>query len=140
MVDDASRGCRVRIIEAQLCIRCVKLSDEKYRGIQQSLPATPAYYPVKRVVIKTHSVAQGISSLNWENAHVVQLPNKVFMTLVDNDTYTRSIAKNPFNFKNFSASQVAIYLNGEMPAVPLKLSFVDNQYIDRYRSLFATAG
>ena len=27
-----------------------------------------------------------------------------------------------------------------MPAPPLKLNFADNQYIDRYRSLFATAG
>ena len=35
------------------------------------LPATPAYYPIKRVVIRTNSVVQGISSLNWENAHMV---------------------------------------------------------------------
>ena len=62
------------------------------------------------------------------------------MTTVDNDPYTGSIAKNPFNFKHFSASQGAIYLNGEMPAPPLKLNFVDNQYTDGCRSLFATAG
>ena len=64
MADDASRHCRVRIREAQMCVRHVKLSDEKYRKIQQSLPAKPACYPIKRVVMKTHSVAQGISSLN----------------------------------------------------------------------------
>ena len=40
MADDTSRNCRVRIIEAQLCVQYVKLSDEKYRKIQQSLPAT----------------------------------------------------------------------------------------------------
>ena len=33
-----------------------------------------------------------------------------------------------------------VYLNGEMPGPPLKLNFTDNQYIDGYRSLFATAG
>ena len=33
-----------------------------------------------------------------------------------------------------------MYLNREMPAPPLKLNFVDNQYIDGYRSLFAMAG
>ena len=116
-----------------------KLSEEKYRNIQQSLSATPVCYPIKRVVMKAHSVAQGISSLNWRNAHVSQLPNIVFMDMDDNDTYTGSIAKNSFNFKHFNASQVAIYLNGEMPARPLKLDFADNQYIDEYRSLFATA-
>ena len=35
---------------------------------------------------------------------------------------------------------MAIYLNGEIPAPSLKLNFVDNKYIDGYRSLFATAG
>ena len=140
MADDASRDCRVRIIEAQLCVRYVKLSDEKYRNIQQSLPATPACYPIKRVVMKTHSVAQGTSSLSWENAHVGQLPNRVFMAIVDNDAYTGSIAKTLFNFKHFNASQVGIDLTGEMPGPPLKLSLSDNQYIDGYKGLLATAG
>ena len=48
MADDASRDCRVRIKEAQLCVRYVKLSDEKYINIQQRN---------KRVVMNTHSVA-----------------------------------------------------------------------------------
>ena len=89
MVDDASRDCRVCIIETQLCVQYVKLSDEKYRNIQQSLPATPASYPIKCVVMKTHSAEQGISSLNWENALVGQLRNRNFMAMVDNDAYTK---------------------------------------------------
>ena len=92
------------------------------------------------MVMKTHSIAQGISSLNWENAHVGQLPNRVFMAMVDSDACTGSIAKNPFNFKHFNTSQMGIYLNGEMPGLPLELNFTDNQYIDGYRSLFTTAG
>ena len=78
--------------------------------------------------------------MNWKNAHMGPLPNRVFMAMVDNDAYTGSIAKNPFNFKHFSVSQVAIYLNREMPTQPLKLNFVDTQYIDGYRSLYATQG
>ena len=64
MADNVSINCKVCIIEAQLCVRYVKWSDEKYKNIQQLLPATPACHPVKRVVMKTHSVVQGISSLN----------------------------------------------------------------------------
>ena len=48
MADDASRDCRVRIIEAQLCVRYVKLPDKKYRDIQQFLLATSACYSIKR--------------------------------------------------------------------------------------------
>ena len=62
------------------------------------------------------------------------------MTIVDNDAYTESIAKNPFNFKHFNAPQVVIYLNKEWPGAPLKLNFTDGQYIYGYRSLFATVG
>ena len=104
IADDPSRDCRVCIIEAQLWVPYVKLSDEKYRNIQQSLPAIPACYPVKRVVMKTHSLGQRISSLNWENAYVGQLPDRVFIAMMNNDAYTGSIAKNPFNFKHFKAS------------------------------------
>ena len=139
MADDASRDYRVRIIETQLCDWHVKLSDEKYKNIQESLPATPVCYPSKHVVMKTNSVAQGISSLDWENAHVGQLRNRVFMAEVDNDAYAGSIAKNPLNFKHFNASQVAIYLNVEMPAPPHKLSFAYNQYIDRYRKFICNS-
>ena len=140
MADNTSRDCRVCVIELQLRIRYVKLSNEKYMNIQQFLPATPACYPITRVVIRTHFVVQGISSLNWENTHVGQLANRVFMAVVDNDAYTGSITKNPFNFKHFSAPQVVIYLNGEILAPPLKLNFADNQHIDGYRKLFATVG
>ena len=140
MADDASRDCRVRTRETQLCVRYVRLSDEIYRNIQQSLPAALACYLIRHVVMKTHSVKQRISSLNWENAPVGQLSNRVFMTMVDSDAYIGSVTKNPFTLKHFSASQLAIYLNGEMSVPPLKLKFVDNHYIDIYRSLFATAG
>lgn len=92
------------------------------------------------MVMKEHSVAQGISSLNRENACVGQLLNRGFMNMVDNDACTGSVTKNPSNFKHFNASQVGIYLNGEIPAPPLKVSFSDNQYIDGSRSLSSTAG
>ena len=61
--DDASKDSRVCIIEAQLCVQHVKLSDDKYSIIQQSLPVTPACCPIKYVVMKTHFVAKEISGL-----------------------------------------------------------------------------
>ena len=58
MADDARRDFRIPIRESQLCVRYVKLSDEKYRNIQQSLSTTSDCYPIKQVVMKTQSVAQ----------------------------------------------------------------------------------
>ena len=91
LADDACGDFRVGIIEAQLCVRLFKLSGEKYWNIQQSLSAATACYSIKCAVMKTHSVAEGRSSLNWENVHVGQLPNRVVTAMVVNDAYMGSI-------------------------------------------------
>ena len=67
---------------------------------------------------------------DWENAHVDQLPNRVFMTMVENDVYAEIIAKSPFNFKHFSASQVVIFLNEEMRAPSSSALLVINTLMD----------
>ena len=125
----------VRIVEAQLCVRHVKLSDEKYKNIQQSLLS---WYRIKCVVMKTHSFAQGISSFNWENAHVGQLPHECWWLW-----WKRMHAQEVLQGIH-SNSNVSAYLKSRSilmrKCFPLKLNFADNQYIDGYRSLFATAG
>ena len=60
--------------EVIFCLRKVQLSLHKFQSIQQRLEKTPALYPFNRIEIKTHSVAQGLSSLNWENAMLGQIP------------------------------------------------------------------
>ena len=37
------------------------------------------------------------------------------------------LQNNPFNFKHFSASQMAIYLNWDVSVPSLELNFVDKQ-------------
>ena len=116
------------IYEKKIIIMNQLLILDYYTGIFNT-PYQLHQLAIQSNVMRTHSMVQGISSLNWENAHVGQLPKRVFIAMVDNDTYIGSIAKNPFNFKHFNASQVGIYLNGEMPSPPLKLNSTDNQYI-----------
>ena len=115
----------VRIVEAQLCVRHVKLSDEKYKNIQQSLLS---WYRIKCVVMKTHSFAQGISSFNWENAHVGQLPHECWW-LWWKRMHTQEVLQGIHSNSNVSA-----YLKSRSilmrKCFPLKLNFADNQYID----------
>ena len=47
----------------------------------------------------------------------------MFIAMVDNDVYTEIVAKK----KHSLASQVGIYLSGEVPGQPPKLNFTDNQ-------------
>ena len=64
------------------------------------------------VEIKTHLVAQGLSSLNWENAVLGQLRKRVFVAMTKNAAFNELYTKNPFLFKyNYLTSAVA-YVNG----------------------------
>ena len=109
----------------------MKLSDEK----QKEHSAIPTSYTSllsnqTRGYDGTFCGARNIK-FHLRNTHVGQLPNRVCMAIVDNDAYTGSNAKNPFNFKHFSASQVEIYLNGEMPAPPSSsILLITNAYMD----------
>ena len=123
------------------CLRKVQLSTHKFQSIQQRLEKTPALYPINRVEIKTHSVAQGLSSLNWENAVLGQIPNRVFVAMAENAAFTGSYSKNPFLFKHNHLTSIAAYVNGtSIPANPIVLNFQTDDFLDGYRSIFTTTG
>ena len=111
------------------------------QSIQQRLEKTPALYPINRVEIKADSVAQGLSSLNWENAILGQIPKRVFVAMTENPAFTGSYIKNPFLFKHNHLTSIAAYGNGKnIPANPIVLNFQNGYFPDGYRSIFTTIG
>ena len=132
---------KILMIEAILCLRKVQLTLHKFQEIQQSLEKVPAVYPINRVEVKTYSVAAGLTFLNWDNAIQGQIPNRIFIAMVDNASFTGRYEKNPYNFKHFNISSIAVYVNGEsLPARPIKCDFDNNFYLNGYHSLFTTTG
>ena len=132
---------KVSFQEVIFCLRKVQLSPHKFQSIQQRLEKTPALYPINRAEIKTHSVAQGFSSLNWENAILGQIPNIVFVAMTENAAFTGSYTKNPFLFTHNHLTSIAAYVNGKsIPANPIVLNFQNGDFLDGYRSIFTTTG
>ena len=122
---------KVSFQEVIFCLRKVQLSPKKFQSIQQRLDKTPALYPINRVEIKTHSVAQDLSLLNWENAILGQMPNRVFTAMVDNAAFTGSYTKNPFFFKHNHLTSLAAYVNGKsIPANPITLDFWNGDFLE----------
>jgi len=84
-------------------------------------------------------VAAGLNHFIWDNCYQGQLPTRIFVGLVDNDSASGVFEKNPLNFKNYNLRKVSTLVNGEsLPGHPMKLDFTNDQYIDGYRSLFST--
>ena len=131
---------KIKIIDAVLCVRKVQLTAHKFAQIQQTLEKNVICYPINRVIVKTHSISSGLTSLNWDNIILGQLPNRIFLGMVDNDAFTGNYKKNPFNFKHFDVREIAVYVNGKTLSSPLKLNFEQNEYLEAYRGLFITTG
>ena len=147
---------KVSFQEVIFCLRKVQLSPHKFQSVQQRLEKTPALYPINHVEIKTQSVTQRLSSLNWENAILGQIPNRAFVAMTENVAFTGSYTKNPFLFKqeffkqkfNFSGcknflnknlTSAGAYVNGKsIPTNPITLNIQSGDFLDCDRSLFTT--
>jgi len=141
MTDNQDEQFKLNILEAVLSLRKVTLTAHKFIEIQKNLETTPARYPINRVDVRAHSVAAGLTYFVWDNCYQGQLPNRIFIGMVDNDSSSGVFAKNPFNFKNYNVRKVAALVNGEsLPGQPIKTDFQNDIYIEGYRSLFAASG
>ena len=119
----------------------MQLTQHKFIELQKTMESIPALFPINRVSVRTHSVAAGLSTLIWDNIYQGQLPNRVFVGMVDNDSFTGNYKKNPFNFKHYNINKIGCFANGEsLPTQPLKLDFENDHYLDGYRSLFTSTG
>jgi hypothetical protein len=66
-----------------------------------------------------------------------QLPRRLIFGCVDGDAYRGSLAKSPFNFKNYSITEVKVVCGGQtFPAHPLRLDFPNDSYLRAYDQLF----
>ena len=141
MLMSENSGFKVKLLNVTMVVRKVQLTQHKFTEIQKSLETTSAVYPINRIGVKSHSVASGLTSLNWDNAFVGQLPNKLFIMMTDNDAFTGVFKKNPYNFKHFNLSSIGVYVNGEStPSHPMKLNWTNGDYLEAYRSLFLATG
>ena len=66
-----------------------------------------------------------------------QLPNKVTLAMVDNESFIGNYKRNPLNFKHNNVTSIGLYVN---PGRPIKVNFSSNEYLEGYLSHFAATG
>ena len=96
-----SPNYKIKLLDVVFCIRKVELAAHMFKEIQQKLEKEPVVYPINRATVKTRSIAAGLTSLNWDNAIMGQIPSKVIIGMVENNAFTGSFKKNPYNFQCF---------------------------------------
>ena len=138
---DGARAFKVRIVSAALFIRKVKISPSVYLAHAKTLETGLAKYPIRRVICKSFTIPAGYLDASHEKLFSGQLPARLVIGCVDNRAFNGDVARNPFNFKHYSLSEISIYLDGQQQAIkPLHSDFAHNDYVRSFMTLFSGTG
>ena len=133
---------RVKLTDAYLKIRKVKVNPSISVAHEIALKKGPAIYPIRRVEFKSFIVPAGNRSLRKDNLFNGMVPKTVVFGLVESEAFNGALKKNPYNFQHFNVSSIGITVNGEeMPFKPLQLSYgAAPKYIEAFSTLFSGTG
>ena len=143
MSDIDGMAHKVKLTEAYLKVRKVKVSPSVSIAHELALKKGPAIYPVRRVECKTFIIPTGNPSLRKDNLYNGLVPKTFVFGMVDSAAFNGDYEKNPFNFKTLTASFIEITVNREeVPFKPLQLSYTDAiiRYIEAYLTMFSGTG
>ncbi len=137
MSDAINATFKIKIVDCKLFMRKVKLSPSVFVAHAKGLETGNAKYKIRRIVCKTFTAPAGNLDCSQENLFSGQLPSRLVIGCVDNDAFNGSYAKNPYNFKHYSLTQLKLYLDGQQQQIkPVETNFAANQYIGAYMNLF----
>ena len=132
---------KVNVVEAALFVRKVRVSHAIKNAHAKLLERGTLKYPIRRVATKAFTVPAGHMSVNQDNLITGQLPKRIVIGCVENDSFNASYQKNPYNFQHFNIDYLALHVGGrQIPAKPLKPDFARQRYIRSYFSLFSGIG
>jgi hypothetical protein len=133
---------KVCIDNARLCVRKVKLSNERAFEIERSLAANSigATYPIKRVEVKTFTIPSNTTS-STQTLYTGRLPSRIILGMVTNTAANGSYKENPFNFQHFKIKVLALNVNGKsIPGSAIDMDFSKNEYLKAYFTLLHGMG
>ncbi|XP_063994376.1 uncharacterized protein F54H12.2-like [Diachasmimorpha longicaudata] len=131
LMDDSALNYKLRIVEASLIVRRVKLSPGILIAHAKTLAKTTAKYPLTRVEVKSFVLHNGIMGETIDNAILGQLPKRIILGFVENASFNSSRKKNPFNFQNLGINFLCLNVDGrQVPTKPLQPCFTSGVCLD----------
>ncbi|XP_062607034.1 uncharacterized protein F54H12.2-like [Saccostrea cucullata] len=117
-----------------LWVRKVKPSPTLMNQINQSLNTHRAKYPLRRVEVKTFTIATGTQSKITDHLFQGQMPKHLVLGFVENAAFNGDKTKNPFHFQNFGIKKLDVSTRCFKP------NFNDDFYLRSYLSLYQALG
>ncbi|XP_031789053.1 uncharacterized protein F54H12.2-like [Nasonia vitripennis] len=115
----------IRIKEASLIVRRVKISPGVILGHANALTKATAKYPINHVEVKAFTMHRGILGDTLDNVILGQIPKRIIIGFEDNKALNGNRKFNPFNFQHFNINYISLYVDGvQIPSKPLQPRFV----------------
>lgn len=115
----AADSYKVVIQSASLYVRKISVSPSIMIAHEKALEKSVIKLPIRRIEVKTFSLSSGLQSSTISNAFIGQLPTRMILGFVSNQSYNGNITKNPFKFQHYNLNYLAVLNNGVMtPAKP----------------------
>ena len=134
---------KIKLEEASLFVRKVKVLPSCRLGIYKALSTAPARYPIRRSEQRIFSISNNITCWSQENALVGQLPRRLTIGFVRTDAFHGVYPLNPFNFQHFNLNFLALYINGkQIPSRALQPEFdgLNCDYTRSYMQMSSSLG
>ena len=137
----AGAAYKARIVECKMLIRKVKVSPSIALAHARALESSNAKYPLKRGHVKTYTIPAGNLNHSQEQLFTGDIPSRIVIGIVDNDSFNGRYDRNPFNFKHYSLTQIKLFLDGQQQLVrPIETNYAARNFINGYVSLFNATG
>lgn len=127
-----------QIKQATLLMRKVVINASISIAHEKALDVGMMKYPIRKIDIKIFTLAIGIQSSTIANAFIGNLPTRVIIALVSNQSLNGNITKNPFFFKNYDLNYICLIKENKMiPSKPYTPNFENDSYARSYFTLFS---
>jgi hypothetical protein len=143
----------VEIVDIYLKICKIEVSDAIILAHSEALKESNAVYPFTRCETKAFTYSKGLSNITIDDLFHGRVPSRVVFGMVSADAFNGNVRKNPFNFKHYNVSDIALTIDGNsVPGKALQLggwpdgggpdsdTNEGRQYIDAYLNLSEVSG
>ena len=127
----------VKIDEAALELRHIQLLPAISNELNQSIVHHNAKFPIRRVEVKSFTIGTGLRSKVEDHLFQGQLPKRIFIGMVTNESFNGVYNRNPFLFQPFNLSKLDVSCDGQsIYGKPFESKFESDNYLRSYMSSY----
>ena len=112
---DISPSYRLKIQDARLITKFVRVAPPFYKEIEKTLASKPAIYTIYDATdIKTRQIQKGLTSYSIDNFFAGEkLSNRLVFALVDQFAFSGNYRQNPFYFQTFGLEEITLSVDNQ---------------------------